>query len=382
MRKISVFVAVLGLIFFCGPAGAANIGFVSNNIWLSNTQPLAGQTIKISSVIVNDAERPISGLLVFLDNGMAISPLLNFALGAGGTSQVLAANWTAAPGHHRFKAQISQAYFINADGSHAAADGSLLSQETQEIFVDVDSDGDGVPDTQEPPQGTNPQDPDTDDDGDNDGVDPAPTNPQVTTGPDTDGDGISDKADSDIDNDGLYNWDEEKQGTNPAKYDTDSDGCSDKTDAFPLDKSRCEKPAVPAKVNAVPADEADDQPVSEVATTTAPTANDLAMLPDDLNPQVLGAEVAEEEADQKPAGGVFGISRKLAALIALGFVILGLLLLIIALYLKSKADYIKQELQAYQQKIKTAASESSPKAAADLEKNKKGEFLPGVTKRL
>lgn len=332
-------------------AQAANVGFVSNNIWLSSMHPLAGQTVKISSVVVNDADRPIAGELAFLDNNVAFSGAIPFNLEANGTSKVIAVNWQAVAGNHQFKAQISQARFINPDGSGEPISSSLLSQETAVIFVDVDSDNDGVPDQDEEDQGTDPNNSDTDGDGDNDGVDPAPTNPQVTTGPDTDGDGTSDKADSDIDNDGLYNWAEEKFGTDPKKYDTDGDGYSDKEDAYPLDPKKWQKPT-----------ESINKEIT--ATTTAVEPEDTLADVGNLNPQILGAEV---DLSQK------GIWEKIKSYLApellpwiLGGILtiggLGILLLVILMILaqKNKAKAIKE---------KTA--ENKPAAAKRARKEEK-----------
>jgi hypothetical protein len=142
---------------------------------------------------------------------------LPFQLTGEGTSKIISVNWKAIRGEHRFKAIIQNAYFVTLSGTKSAVDTSLMSQNTDTIFVDVDSDNDGVPDKQEQNNGTNPNN------------------------PDTDHDGISDAVDTDIDNDGLYNWEEVKIGTDPKKYDTDGDGYSDKTDAYPLDPKKWKK---------------------------------------------------------------------------------------------------------------------------------------------
>jgi hypothetical protein len=104
--------------------------------------------------------------------------------------------------------------------------------------LDVDSDGDGIPDSVE--AGSNPstpvdtdgdgtpdyQDPDSDNDGIPDSVEAGsdPTNPV-----DTDGDGTPDYQDPDSDNDGIP--DSVEAGSNPATpVDTDGDGTPDYQD--------------------------------------------------------------------------------------------------------------------------------------------------------
>ena len=65
---------------------------------------------------------------------------------------------------------------------------------------------------------------------------------------DTDGDGVPDRLDQDRDNDGLTNDEEAKLGTDPLKLDTDQDGVDDKHDAFPLDPNRTTLPPPPPPV--------------------------------------------------------------------------------------------------------------------------------------
>ncbi len=75
----------------------------------------------------------------------------------------------------------------------------------------VDSDGDGVPDSE----------------------DAFPNDPTEQT--DNDGDGIGDNADLDDDNDGLTDAEEAIIGTDPLIADTDNDGVDDGADPRPLD---------------------------------------------------------------------------------------------------------------------------------------------------
>ncbi|MBI4811907.1 hypothetical protein HY798_00425 [Candidatus Falkowbacteria bacterium] len=254
MNKVLLSAAILFLILPNIALAAVKVGFVSNNIWLSVEHPLAGETLKIYSVIVNSDERDVEGDILFYDNNAAIGSPSRFALGAGGTSKVIAVDWLAVAGNHQFKAIIANAESVDAAGNRTSVSGNVTSQ-TEIIFVDVDSDSDGVPDQEEIKNGTNPNNPDTDGDGDSDGEDPSPFNSKVFNGPDTDRDGISDKIDTDIDNDGLYNWEEKKLGTDPAKYDTDGDGVGDKEDAYPVDEKKWEKEIAPAANQALTAAE-------------------------------------------------------------------------------------------------------------------------------
>ena len=111
--------------------------------------------------------------------------------------------------------------------------------EKQKEVKNIDTDGDGLLDSEEDKLGTDKNNPDTDNDGlnDSDEIEEWETDPLVS---DTDGDGYSDGEEVeggydplgtgqlDSDNDGLGDADEKNIGTDPKKFDTDSDGLSDK----------------------------------------------------------------------------------------------------------------------------------------------------------
>jgi len=87
-----------------------------------------------------------------------------------------------------------------------------------------DFDGDGIGDN---------ADPDDDNDGVEDSSDALPFDATETV--DTDDDGIGNNADTDDDNDGLSDAEEGELGTDPLLIDTDSDGVNDLEDEYPLD---------------------------------------------------------------------------------------------------------------------------------------------------
>ncbi len=91
--------------------------------------------------------------------------------------------------------------------------------------LDADSDDDGLNDGEEQTVGTDPNNPDTDGDGLQDGLDDFPLDPTETT--DTDGDGIGNNADPDDDNDGVTDTQEATDGTDPLDADSDDDGLND-----------------------------------------------------------------------------------------------------------------------------------------------------------
>ena len=122
---------------------------------------------------------------------------------------------------------------------------------TYAVAPEVDSDGDGVADTQD----AFPNDPaasvDSDGDGYPDGWNANATDEQIAASDlvidqmpfdgsetlDSDGDGIGNNADTDDDNDGLSDDAELAAGTDPLNRDSDGDGTADGYDAFPVDAS-------------------------------------------------------------------------------------------------------------------------------------------------
>jgi len=95
---------------------------------------------------------------------------------------------------------------------------------TTSIFVDLDSDGDGIP---------NHLDPDDDNDGTDDEDDAFPNDPNESL--DTDGDGIGNNADEDDDGDGLPDIQDLFPNDPNETVDSDGDGVGDNADVFPND---------------------------------------------------------------------------------------------------------------------------------------------------
>ena len=98
--------------------------------------------------------------------------------------------------------------------------------------MDLDDDNDGVLDTDEVANGTNPLLADSDGDLVNDNLDVFPLDPLESM--DTDSDGVGNNADLDDDNDTLPDSVEIANGTDPLLADSDGDGINDNADIFPL----------------------------------------------------------------------------------------------------------------------------------------------------
>lgn len=100
---------------------------------------------------------------------------------------------------------------------------------TTAIYVDLDSDGDGVP---------NRVDTDDDNDGVGDNEDAFPNDPSEWE--DTDGDGIGNNEDEDDDGDGINDIQDSFPTDATETIDTDGDGVGDNRDVFPEDPNESE----------------------------------------------------------------------------------------------------------------------------------------------
>ncbi|MDO8425688.1 MAG: hypothetical protein Q7T01_04225 [bacterium] len=302
----------------------AEMGFVRSNIWLSRTVLVEGDAVTLYAIVVNSGDQRLEGAAQFRDlsTGVAIGTPLTFGLDPNGTSSVLSAVWVAQRGEHRFQAQIVNAESVDRSGGRTPITSGVLSDTTDIVRVAVDADDDGLTDEQEADAGTDPADadtdndgledgndpaptnPDADGDGDQDGTDPAPTNPEVRTPPDTDGDGTPDATDSDDDNDGLYDFDEQRLGTDPLRADTDGDGVRDKQDAFPLDPKKQQAEVQPQEEQAIAPELVAVEDESDAAVTTA-----LATTGGEGGGAVGAGTVDAETGAQPPTGAAVAGER-------------------------------------------------------------------------
>ena len=122
MRKVFV---IAGLICALPFWAAAQAGFPDKPLWLSNTKPIAGQEISISTVLYNGTNATVGGTLTFfVDDAKLTSQDVSLA---AQSSSVVSAKWTARPGRHSFSAK-----FTTAGGTASAA-----QQQTSAIQVTV-----------------------------------------------------------------------------------------------------------------------------------------------------------------------------------------------------------------------------------------------------
>lgn len=165
---------------------AADLEITPEGIWFSTEKFFVGDRVKIHAVVENRGDKDMVGFVVFFDKGNQIGEPHFISARAGGKAEGVWAEWTP------------------------------TEKRNLDILVKIVS--------------TYPPDEIFQND---------QTNiPLRLIDLDTDGDDLGNEEDLDDDNDGLYDWDEKKLGTDLKKRDTDGDGVGDKEDAFPLDSSK------------------------------------------------------------------------------------------------------------------------------------------------
>lgn len=177
--RSTIDVLTAALLFSASIAHAAPVGFPTQQIWFSKEPFFAGDTVAISTLLINSSDATFSGTVVFLDNGVPIDEH-TFSLVPGRSSEVVSVEWAATPGDHRIRAKLRGATLVE--------NGVAKPAEVGEGVVEMLT---------------------------------------LTVDTDTDGDDIGNAGDLDDDNDLVSDADELAAGTDPLKKDSDGDGVSD-----------------------------------------------------------------------------------------------------------------------------------------------------------
>jgi hypothetical protein len=179
---------------------------------------LIGKTIRIYATVTNNSDQDLFGVVKFYDENRQsfVGEDQPVSVLAQKTDDVFV-DWTGGyVGNHPISVRVIPWDETGDDPSN--------NKVTKEIYVDKDSDSDGVGDL-------------NDNDDDNDGIadanDAFPLDP--TESEDTDGDGIGNNTDEDDDNDGISDIVDLFPLDPGESEDRDHDGVGDNTDAFPND---------------------------------------------------------------------------------------------------------------------------------------------------
>ncbi len=230
-------------------AASGDLAIYDSNVIFSNSYFLEGSSVRIWASISNNSDTDLLGSVRFTEGGNNIDADQPISALAGLTDDVFV-DWTPSSyGYYEITVSV-----MPWDSS---ADDSSNNTVTKTVYVEQDTDHDGIANSQDedldgdgtlndedefPSDSSESTDTDgdgtgnnADEDDDNDGVldgeDDFPEDPMYSS--DQDSDGIADEEDEDIDGDGLTNEEEVEAETNPTNPDTDADHVVDGTDIFP-----------------------------------------------------------------------------------------------------------------------------------------------------
>lgn len=232
-------------------AAGGDLSIGTADVTFDRSYFLEGQRIQIKATAYNSSSTDLLGSIQIKANGGSVASDQPISVVAGSTDTVFV-YWTpSVPGNYNIVVSIVPWESAGDDPSNNSVTKSIyVDQDTDRDGVanssDEDDDGDGVLDGEDafPLDGSESIDSDGDSMGDNEDTDDdndsildvdddLPLDPLYSA--DLDGDGLPDELDDDIDGETLLNEREEDLGTDPLKADTDGDGVDDAKDAFPLD---------------------------------------------------------------------------------------------------------------------------------------------------
>jgi hypothetical protein len=148
---LCVFALSFGIVFCAVCVVNADVGFVSNPLWLSSSHVTEGVTVQASTVITKRDVEKVDGTVTFYSNGKEIGAS-DFSLPSSTYGVVVAVSWVPSQGTHLVSAKVTRAVAGEKDVNVAE---EVKAKET--LSVDPDNDRDRIADAK-------------DDDDDNDGV--------------------------------------------------------------------------------------------------------------------------------------------------------------------------------------------------------------------
>lgn len=107
--RLRIILLLLILVSIAQSAQAADTdvpaGFAPGPVWLSQSTPTAGNSVRLYTVVYNSSPTAIEGSVTFMVDGSALGSV-PFSLDAG-ESAIKSVTWTAQEGTHEFSAHIS-----------------------------------------------------------------------------------------------------------------------------------------------------------------------------------------------------------------------------------------------------------------------------------
>lgn len=164
--KSQVFVALVSLnLFLAMPAQAQEIDFLTSPLWLSVSSTTEGQPVRVSAVVTKQNDIDVQGEVTFFAAGTKIGAS-GFALSSSETGTVISISWTPSAGTYPITAQITRAVASKSEAMlsvpkelRATRALEVLKDTDRDLIEDIkddDDDNDGVSDTEELKQGSDP----------------------------------------------------------------------------------------------------------------------------------------------------------------------------------------------------------------------------------
>jgi len=167
---LCIFALSFGAVFCAACVVHAEVGFVSNPLWLSASNVTEGSKVQVSTVVTKENVEEAEGTVTFYSDGKEIGTS-DFSLPPDVGGVVVSVSFVPEDGTHSVTAKVTRAHAGEKEVTVAA---EVKAKETLRVE------------------------------------------------PDTDRDSISDAKDEDDDNDGVSDAEETKQGTDPKKNETAS----------------------------------------------------------------------------------------------------------------------------------------------------------------
>jgi hypothetical protein len=149
---LCVFALSFGIVFCAACYANAEVGFVSNPLWLSSSHVTEGVTVQASTVITKRDLEKVDGTVTFYADGKAIGTS-DFSLPSNVGGVVVAVSWVPEKGTQTVSAKVTRAVAGDSQDLNVAEE----VKAEEKLTVDPDNDRDGVADAK-------------DEDDDNDGV--------------------------------------------------------------------------------------------------------------------------------------------------------------------------------------------------------------------
>lgn len=130
MKKYLVLGVLVLAPFF---VSAAPIGFVKDSVWLSNDAPNEGDTVTISTLVVNGDQSTLTAKVQFYDSELLLSE--KSVSVDKGDAKIVTTSWKVTAGSHALHAALKDATLVSTSGKKTSVTLSDAQSANQNLFV-------------------------------------------------------------------------------------------------------------------------------------------------------------------------------------------------------------------------------------------------------